>query len=92
MPATPGKTYYVDNMSRNAAGTNGRTELFFYDIIGNSLGSGLVWWSTDSWSFNADNTLVDVAPIGTVTLRVRYDLLVPNGTVDMDLLRINESP
>jgi hypothetical protein len=86
--AAGGNHYVLNNYSRNASNV-GETHLIFFDSSGTQLSEADATWSTDAWLFNSDPTISAFAPAGTISMKVRYDLLTPDQTADLDLLIIN---
>lgn len=85
--ATEGISYFVQNMSRNST-NSGLTFLLFMDKSGKVLSQTNVAWSSDSWAYNADQVLTAIAPIGTTSMQIRYDLTTANAYADLDMLNV----
>ena len=92
IPATAGATYRVESLCRNSSSV-GKLRLIFFDAAEVQLaGSVAVTWTTDSWTYVPNPSLIAVAPANTASLQLRFALASPSAFVDCDLLAIYLDP
>lgn len=86
--ATAGATYTLRTKSRNASNVGRRWLIFLKNGVQLSATSGAM--ATDAWSFNDDNAVVAIAPVGTTHFVVRFELATPTEYADIDNVTVEK--